>query len=230
MIRVARRSLALVFVAALVPACGNDHGSPPPPPPTTALFFEGWDSGVAPGGPGSQWTGFFATGGALLAGGVEGGGDPFLFLVCTDRGEGISTISTTALTTVDALELTISADMAASNPDEGTGSFVLSASGAEARADFDALSGQILVSITIGGSTTTAAFSPSSPFGPFHHVEFFVDAAGTASWSVDGILLPVTTGPWPASAVAITLAATYTRSGFSPGPQFDFDNILATTP
>jgi hypothetical protein len=230
MTRFVPRLLALIVLAGLLPACGNDHGGPPPPPPASTLFFEGWDSAITPGDPGSQWTGFLATGGAILAGGIDTTGNPFLFLRCLDRGEGISTISTTALTTVDAPELTLSADMAMSHQDEGIGSFVLSAAGAEARADFDALLGHVAVSITIGGATTDAVFVPSTPFGPFHHVDFSVDAAGNASWSVDGSLLPVTTGPWPASSVAITLSATYTGSGFSPGPQFDFDNILATTP
>ena len=231
--RFAGRFISSVVLAGLIPACGGGPGSSPPPASATVLFFEGWDSLVPPGGgPTSQWTGFLATGNGTLAGGVDSTGDPFLFLLCTERGGGESTISATALPDV-ALEapfITISADVAASHQDEGVGSFVISAAGASARADFDALSGQIVVSITIGGTTTTSTFSPSAPFGPFHRVEFSVDGAENASWAVDGTLLPVTIGPWPAGQVAITVAATYSPAGFNPGPQFDFDNILATTP
>src|SRR5438105_1596033 len=68
--RFAGRFISSVLLAGLIPACGGGPGSSPPPASATALFFEGWDSRVPPGGgPSSQWTGFLATGNGTLAGG-----------------------------------------------------------------------------------------------------------------------------------------------------------------
>jgi len=232
--RLLRPALALVLLAVVAPACRKGTTGPvtPPVPPPTILFAEGWDALVYPGGLGSQWTVPLISGTPLAVfDTLPADGNPAPSLSVTP-GPRPATYSTTAVpfAPFTAPSITFSATIMVTAADDGKATFEIDAAGATATAVWDAALGQVTVSITIGG-TTSSFFLLPSPVGTFHTVLFSVDSLGRAVWAVDGVLAPFVSSPWPAGLQTLKLMASFTSAGFLiPPPEFKFDDILVTTP
>jgi hypothetical protein len=227
--RLVTRLITLLLLAALAPACGKAAATKTPTTPAPILlFFEGWGTDTL-GGIGSPWSAVAAPPGAT--GNVDTitvPSNPFLFLLSTN-GNGTVTTSATPGSSISAPSITVSTDMGVDSAGPGAGAavgvFEIDGGGHVAHANWDAFAGTVTVFV----DATSSIFTLSAPIGTFHTIAFSVDSMGNAFWIVDGILSTFTVGGWPAGTLTIRLSATFAAAG-SPSPQFNFDNITATTP
>lgn len=207
------RSAFLLALAMTVPACGGGHGSAPPPPGPAVLFDEEFNAFPNP-----DWS-------------VSGSG---VFLVDRTTGTPAPSLSSGPGTQPEAslifestipvagTDLTFSADILLDvpGPGGGVGSFSVRSSGTGASVADAALDGASgVLTLTIGG-TIAPPFTPSAGW---HRYEFFYDAAGNASWLVDGASLLSVVGFVPPASMVVSLENTS-------GADFNFDTVVITSP
>jgi hypothetical protein len=211
-------AVRLALFAALAwigSACGGDRfvGAP--------LLAEGFNNTF----PGANWTAPATTGPGTSTQ-IVNAGDPVLTFSTT--GATASSSQTTTLASFNNPNLTIALQEAANSatpglPGSSTISIVDATPAVVATAVWDNATGMVTFAIPgTGGATRTL---PSD--GSFHTFKFTVDAAGNASWALDGATT-LTKPAFAAGMLKLRLSAAFPAG--SAWPAFSFDDISVTSP
>ena len=204
------RVLGFVAFGLVVPACGGHRSSSPAP---AILFAEGFASFPNP-----DWT--VDGSGVVSVDGTTGTPVPSLSTEPGSAPKASLTIQSTV--PVGGTDLSFSADvlLADVGPGGGAGSFVVRDSSGVSVVAAAAIAGES------GTLTLTIDGAPSPPLGlsaGWHGFDFTFDAAGNASWFVDGVLQFSASGFVPPDFMIVSLENTS-------GAVFNFDSVFVTSP
>jgi hypothetical protein len=167
------------------------------------------------------------SGASAIVDGAEGAPAPSLALTLTDGPSSIGTSTTSAFA---SRSLTVSVQMSASSDAEGSGGIGIFDSTGQplAVAEWHPASPAAITLRILGN---TIGVTPPAPGAAFHTFTFTVNAAGDASWTIDGAAIPaVTETGFPSDMVNVNLYASTASTTATSFAVFRFDNVLITSP
>ncbi len=213
----AGRLLASAVVVWIGSACGGNISVPAP------LLAEGFNGAF----PGVNWTTPVTTGSGT-APTIIGTGNPAPALsFSVSAPTGTSTTTTTAAFNNPNLTIAVQEAVTTATPGligSSIISIVDSTPAVVATATWDNVTGT--VAFTIAGVPAPATSALTSD-GVLHTFRFNVDAAGNASWALDGATTQ-TVAPFPAGMLNVRLSTAFGTG--AAWPTFLFDNVMVTSP
>ncbi len=245
------KGLLLAVAAGMIPACQHDEDdddapapapqnppqNPPPPQAPVVLIEEGFDGAY----PGTAWTAPSANGPGPSAAIDSGQGNPAPSLMMTTSAgpdpltaTGPLFLTTESTTTLSGGPVTVSVDMMVPASGEGSGSIAIldGTNSPIAAAEWhptDTFGAVTFMLVDSANPAPATAGVPPPPPGAYHKLTFSVDAAGQASWSMDGGEPVLSQSGFPPGPYTVRL---YLMVASSSGPfaTFFFDNVKATAP
>lgn len=220
-----RKAFALVALAFLIPACGDDNDGPAVASSGSVLFEEDFATVF----PGTRWTPAFTTGSgaSMIVDGAEGNAAPSLAMTTTGDP---AFISTNVVMTFASRPLTVSVQMSADDDHEGSGGIAI----------LDSLGNSIAAAewhpatpgaVTLRILSTTLGISPPAPKSGFHTFTFSVTSTGEASWRIDNAAVPaMTESGFPSDTVSVQLYDNIPSTPSSEYATFRFDNLTVSSP
>lgn len=209
----------LAILAVLSPACGGGGSKKIAPP-----LFQDSFGGVFPG---TSWTAPAITGSATAAIDPAAGFPmPSLKMTTIAATASVKTTTTMAFNNPMVTFSVTMADLSAAMTELGTGTItIFNATPASiAFASWDNATGKITFHIN-GATDVLSGVIPAN--GNFHRIVFSVNAAGTATWTLDNGAALVSQAI-PAGMLKLELGATFGTG--SAWPSFFFDNVIVTSP
>ena len=205
------------LVALLIPACGGGRRVPP------TLFTDGFNGAF----PGANWTAPAITGSATAQiDATSGTPVPSLKMTTTAATASAKTTTVMAFNNPTVTFSVHMADLSSAMTELGTGTITIfnATPASVAFASWDNATGRITFHINGATDVQSAVLAADKSF---HRIVFSVNAAGTATWSLDNAA-PVVTQTIPAGMLKTELGATFGAG--TAWPSFFFDNVTVTSP
>lgn len=205
----------LAILAVLSPACGGGGSKK-----IAAPLFQDSFVGAFPG---TNWTAPVITGSATAAIDLATGS---LKMTTTAATASVKTTTTMAFNNPTVTFSVTMADLSAAMTELGTGTITIfnATPVSIAFAAWDNATGKITFHIN-GAMDVLSGVIPAN--GNFHRIVFSVNAAGTATWTLDNGAALVSQAI-PAGMLKLELGATFGTG--SAWPSFFFDNVVVTSP